>query len=201
MSSALIIVDVQRDFLPGGALGVPDGHRVIRPLIAMGDSYMVDHVVLTRDWHPADHVSFSDEPQFKDRSWPAHCVQDTWGAEIDSEIMEAFPNAPIFSKGFQSDTEAYSGFYGRDLDRLDEDVSHLAYLLGALDVGHVYVGGLALDYCVAATVLDAYSAGFNATVLIDATRPVSYVTGALAVADMAHYSGIDFATVEQMLVA
>lgn len=196
MATALIIVDVQRDFLPGGALGVTDGHRIIRPLIDFGKSYMIDHVVLTRDWHPADHISFSDEPKFVDKSWPSHCVQGTPGAEIDPEIIEAFPDAPIVSKGYDRDVEAYSGFDGTlsDGTTLDEYL-HNNFVAG------VFVGGLALDYCVKATAFGAWHSGFAVDVLLDLTRPVTYLTGALAVADLAHWSGINCIAAEPLLTS
>jgi len=175
--NALIVVDMQRDFLPGGALGVPEGNLIIGPICQFGEQF--EHVALTRDWHPDDHVSFSDNPKFVDGSWPAHCVQNTSGAEIHEEILEAFPDAPIFSKGWVRDTEAYSGF-----DGTAENGQFLHEWLDNVGAERVYVVGLALDYCVKATVLDANYYGLYTGVPLHLTRPVSYDTGMQAVADL-----------------
>lgn len=180
MSTALIIVDVQRDFLPGGALAVPDGHQVIPVLEDFSSLLAIDHVVLTRDWHPANHMSFSDDPEFVDGSWPSHCVQNTPGADIDHHLDKFVRVAPWFSKGTNPTVEAYSGFDGVS----DSGGSLLEYLRGC-EVETVYIGGLALDYCVKATALDAVEYGFETIVLIDGTRPVTYETGLQAAVEMA----------------
>lgn len=190
MSTACILVDIQGDFLPGGALGVPDGHQIIRPAIEFAKQ--CDVVALTGDYHPPHHISFSDDPQFVDKSWPPHCVQGTPGALIDPEVLEAFPGVTPFLKGTVSDKEAYSGFEGYALGE------RLVDFLDDHDVGRVYVAGLALDYCVHATARDAVREGFETIVLLDATRPVSYVTGAKAIADLAD-EGVAFSTTEDIL--
>src|SRR3954470_6108755 len=114
MNKALIAVDVQPDFLPGGSLGVPDGDQVIPELIKMMDD--VDVIVLTRDWHPEDHISFSDNPEYVDGSWPKHCVEFTPGAVFHPDILVAAQNSGkpvvLVHKGFEHDVEAYSGFDG-----------------------------------------------------------------------------------------
>lgn len=176
MNTALIAVDVQGDFLPGGALGVPDGDQVVSALVQA--SREVDLVVVTRDWHPHDHCSFEREPKYVDKSWPVHCVQDTPGAELHPEIVtigEVFIN-----KGENPNLEAYSGFHGRDPHNLT-----LTAILHRNSISHLVVGGLALDYCVKNTALDGHREGFNTTVLLGATRPVAYLTGVNAVAEMA----------------
>lgn len=200
MNKALICVDVQYDFLPGGPLGVPDGDQVIPVLIgAMED---VDVIVLTRDWHPEDHMSFSTEPTFEDGSWPMHCVQGTTGAEIETRVFNAAINTGkpvlLIHKGAESDTEQYSGFQGvvadvwnypdRDEllwnDWLNGPVS-LGLALHLLGVNHIIIGGLALDYCVYATAKDAVLNGQDTSLRIQATRPVNILTGAKAIVDLA----------------
>lgn len=191
MNKALICVDVQHDFLPGGPLGVDQGHQVIRPLIELMDE--VDIIVLTKDWHPEDHSSFSMSPEFKDGSWPMHCVQGTAGSSIDEELWHAAINTgkPIVlvHKGYDKDTEAYSAFDGVVVDTFNRDAFPflaggllwnsrenravtLAEALHDFSVRQVYIGGLALDYCVKATAIDA-KGGFNPTIYVDATRAVT----------------------------
>lgn len=192
MNKALICVDVQSDFLPGGPLGVPDGDKVIQELIDMMDD--VDVIVLTRDWHPEDHVSFSDEPEFVDGSWPKHCVNFTPGATFHPDILTAAQNTGkpvvLIHKGFEQDTEAYSGFDGRVVgiiyDPQSEDFrdSTLKDTLQVLGIGEVRIGGLALDYCVKATAIDSAEAGFLTAVYLNATRPVGFVSGGAALLEL-----------------
>ena len=189
--AALIIVDVQGDFLPGGALAVPDGDQVVGPLITAGSA--ADVVVFTRDFHPPDHISFADDPKFVDKSWPSHCVAGTSGATIHPDLREVFPEAPVFSKGTKQDVEEYSGFAGVS----NTDVDLETYLLDQ-GVTDVWVGGLALDYCVKATALDAIDQWpYDTYVIADATRPVSHTTGVQAVADMAD-EGVVFITTDDL---
>ncbi len=156
---ALIVVDVQRDFLPGGALAVRDGERVIPVLNRCLDYFREARltIVATRDWHPPDHCSFSAQGG----SWPPHCVENSPGAEFAGQL-ELPRDALIISKATMSDKDAYSAFDGTDLDQ------HLR----AAGVRRVFVGGLATDYCVLATVKDAARAGFCVYVLGDAVRAV-----------------------------
>ena len=181
MRYGLIIVDMQYDFLPGGALGVPDGTLVIDNIIRLG--WTVENnggfVVLTQDWHPKDHCSFSDEPEYKDGSWPVHCVQGTRGAEIHEEVLAAFPDAPIVQKGYEAEFEAYSGF----------DDGKLQQMLVENEVTRTFIVGLAADYCVYLTVLDSFSLGFETSVILDATLPVAWHTGAEAMFRLGRYSG------------
>lgn len=196
-NKALIIVDVQNDFLPGGALGVTDGHRATPLLANLMDE--VDVIVFTRDWHPADHSSFAEgTPEYKDGSWPPHCVQNTEGAHIDEwlldEAMETSKPVLLVSKGADKDHEAYSGFDVRatvtrawHVNGLNLIGSPLKLALDAFGVREVKIGGLALDYCVKATALDALYNGFRPTVYLGATRPVGYLTGVDAVIDILRY--------------
>ncbi len=154
------MIDVQNDFCPGGALAVTDGDAVVEPINRL--AARSPFVVATRDWHPADHGSFADGGG----PWPAHCVQGTDGAAlhrgVDSEQIDV-----IVDKGQARDLEGYSGFEDTKLERL----------LREHDVDTVHVAGLALDYCVKATALDAKRAGFDVIVHRDATRAVEVEPG------------------------
>jgi nicotinamidase/pyrazinamidase len=157
---AVIVVDVQNDFCPEGALAVPDGADVIEPLNWLMRQH--DLVVATRDWHPPDHGSFEEQGG----PWPVHCVQDTPGAELHPKL-DARGIDVIIDKGQDSENDGYSGFEGTDLGRI----------LRENEIEHVHVGGLALDYCVKNTALDAVRAGFPTTVHLGATRPVEAEEG------------------------
>jgi nicotinamidase/pyrazinamidase len=157
---ALIVVDVQNDFCPGGALAVPHGDAVIEPLNWLMRQH--DVVVATRDWHPPDHSSFAEQGG----PWPVHCVQDTHGAQLRSDLDRDALDA-VINKGQDRETEGYSGFEGTDLERI----------LRERGVERVHVGGLALDYCVKNTALDALRKGFPVTVHLAATRAVNLQEG------------------------
>jgi nicotinamidase/pyrazinamidase len=173
VEDALIVVDVQRDFCPGGALAVPGGDEVIPVINHLVP--MFGRWIYTRDWHPAGHVSFSTQPQFRDGSWPAHAVQGSPGAEWCSGLdMPA--NAILVSKGDDPKREIYSGF---QVDRLD-----LADFLRRREVARVFVTGLAADYCVRQTALDARAAGFAVYVVTDAIRGMAPESTAQAFAEL-----------------
>ena len=161
---ALIVVDVQRDFCPGGALAVPEGDRVVPVLneyIALFQQRELP-IIATRDWHPPDHVSFKEHGGI----WPSHCVRDTEGAQFHPELK--LPDSTIvISKATERDKEAYSGFEGTELERMLRD----------RNVRRVFVGGLATDYCVKSTVLDALNHRFTAFLLEDAVRGVDVNPG------------------------
>ena len=157
MSRALIIVDVQRDFLPGGALAVPDGTAVIpavRALVARGD---FDVVLATRDWHPIDHSSFAGQGG----PWPEHCVQEMPGAELDPGIADLALDG-VIDKGVPVDGPGYSAF----------ESDALTALLRERGVDEVTIVGLATDYCVAATARDALDAGLAVTIERTAIRGI-----------------------------
>ncbi len=161
---ALIIVDVQNDFLPGGALGVPGGNAVIEPLnrCILAFERCGLPIFATRDWHPAEHCSF----QSNGGPWPEHCVAGTLGARFAAGLILS-PSARIVSKAMTPQSEAYSGFQGTDL----------AAQLACAGCRRVFIGGLATDYCVRATALDARSAGLEVIVLEDAIRAVDVKAG------------------------
>jgi nicotinamidase/pyrazinamidase len=157
---ALIVVDVQNDFCPGGALAVPDGDAVVEPINHLASQS--PFVVATRDWHPADHGSFAEQGG----PWPVHCVAGTPGAELHAGIDAGVLDA-VIDKGQAPDLEGYSGF----------EETALEQLLREHEVDAVDIAGLALDYCVMATALDARRAGFDVTVHRDATRAVEVQPG------------------------
>jgi len=152
---ALIVVDVQNDFLPGGALAVAEGNRVLGPLNELMPRF--SHVYATRDWHPRNHKSFAAHGG----PWPFHCVQGTRGAELSSRLDQGRIGA-VISKGTEPETEGYSAFDGTDL----------AARLKKEGVTRVFVGGLATDYCVKATALDARKRRFPVVVVTDAIAAV-----------------------------
>ncbi len=156
---ALIVVDVQRDFMPGGALPVPKGDEVVPPLNVL-ISYFAERgftVIYTRDWHPPDHISFKQ----RGGPWPPHCVQGSEGAEFHPDL--AVPEgAVIVSKATDRDKDAYSGFEGTNLKEI----------LEKRGVRRLFVGGVATEYCVRATVLDALKLGFEVFVVEDAVRGI-----------------------------
>lgn len=157
--TALIAVDVQGDFLPGGSLAVAGGDAVVAPLLAA--ARRAGMVVATRDWHPPHHVSFAE----RGGPWPVHCVAGTSGGALHPDVDRIAD--VVVSKGTNVDVDAYSGFDG----------TPLAELLRAAGVWRVLVGGLATDYCVRATALDALQQGFEVVVLRDAVRPVEAQPG------------------------
>jgi len=149
MGEALIIVDFQNDFTPGGALAVPDGDAIAAHLNELAASGRFDLVVATRDWHPAEHSSFAAQGG----PWPVHCVADSEGAQLHPALDAARVDV-VVDKGTDPATEGYSGFDGTDL----------ATLLRERGIDRVTVAGLATDYCVRATALDALREGFEVTV-------------------------------------
>ena len=169
MTDALIVVDVQNDFCSGGSLAVPDGDEVVPVL----NEYMARAtdagipIFATRDWHPEHTRHFVTEGG----PWPPHCIQGTHGAEFH-QALRLPPGTAVVSTGMSADENGYSGF-----DGVLPDGQSLADALRARDVRHVYVGGLATDYCVRATVLDALKSGFAASVLIDASQAVNVQPG------------------------
>jgi nicotinamidase/pyrazinamidase len=164
---ALLVVDVQNDFCPGGALPVPEGDRVVAVLnrwIGAARKRGVP-VYASRDWHPRGHPSFREEGG----PWPPHCLQDGEGARLHPDL--ALPDdATVVSKGTRFDHDQYSAFHETGLaERLRRD-----------GVRRVWIGGLAQDVCVLHTALDARRAGLEVVVLVDATRPVDAGEGAKA---------------------
>lgn len=164
---ALLIVDTQTDFCPGGALPVPDGDAIV-PVLNRWLSTARDKnipVYASRDWHPLGHLSFTE----RGGDWPAHCIQDTEGAAFHSQLD--LPNDVIkISKGVRFDKDQYSAF----------DDTGLAKRLRDDGISRLWIGGLALDVCVEATVLEGCDAGFEIHLIQGATRPISPEEGEAA---------------------
>ena len=153
---ALIVVDVQHDFLPGGALAVADGERIFAPIDALAPRFR--RVYATRDWHPLDHSSYK---QFGG-PWPVHCVAGTRGAAFDARLDQKKIDC-VIDKGVARETDGYSGFVA----------TSLASDLRMHGIKRVFVCGLATDYCVKATAFDAHAAGFSTVVIEDASAAVN----------------------------
>ncbi len=185
--NALIVVDVQNDFLPGGALAVPNGDEVVAVANRLMPTF--DLVVATQDWHPADHGSFASQHSGKspgDRIdlngldqilWPDHCVESTPGAQFASGL-ECERIVKVFRKGTDREIDSYSGFF----DNGHRKATGLGDFLKRMGASEVYVLGLATDYCVKFTALDARRLGFGTHVIEDGCRAVELSPGDCAVA-------------------
>jgi nicotinamidase/pyrazinamidase len=179
---ALIIVDMENDFMPDGALGIPGADEIVPLINALIPQFSL--VIACQDWHPADHVSFAashpgkkpgDHINVKDLDqvlWPVHCVRNTYGAEmvagLDKEKIAA-----IFYKGTDKNIDSYSAFF--DNARLKS--TGMGDYLKSRGVNAIYLVGLATDYCVLYSCLDAIDLGFNVHVIIDACRPINLSAG------------------------
>ena len=163
--SALLVIDVQRDFCRGGSLAVEGGDEVVPPLNAAAERWAAAGrlVVATRDWHPPRTVHF----QAYGGTWPPHCVQGTPGAEFHPDLRLP-EGAIVVSSGMREDEDGYSAF-----DARDDSGRPLADLLRDRGIRRLYLGGLATDYCVKASVLDGRREGFEVTVFEDAVRAVN----------------------------
>lgn len=183
-NSVLLVVDVQNCFLPGGSLAVKDGDKVVPVINALARKFA--HVVMTQDWHTPGHVSFAsshggkkpfettDVPYGKQVLWPDHCVQGTDGASLSKDLT--IPNAElVLRKGFNKDVDSYSAFTEAD----GKTTTGLAGYLKARKLQRIFVVGLATDFCVAWSALDARKAGFETYVIEDACRGID-TQGSLA---------------------
>lgn len=191
---ALILVDIQPDFLPGGALAVPEGNAIIPVVNQLVTRF--DLVVATQDWHPAGHGSFaSAHPGKKPFDqidlnglpqvlWPDHCVQGTAGAGL-SAAVDWNKTAAIFRKGMNPGIDSYSGFY----DNGYRQSTGLNGYLKSLGVKRVFVVGLAADYCVYYTAKDALKEGYKTIIIADATRPIDASNFEHAKADLRSKGG------------
>lgn len=174
---ALIVVDVQNDFCPGGALAVPDGDAVLGPVNALIERH--EHVILTQDWHPAGHSSFAQQhpghqafevvemdygPQ---TLWPVHCVQGSQGAQFHPDLITA-KAALIIRKGFRQAIDSYSAFYEND----HKTPTGLTGYLRERGISELTIAGLATDFCVGFSALDAARLGFSVTVDLAASRGI-----------------------------
>lgn len=174
---ALIVIDMQIDFCPGGALAVPDGDAIVGPINDLMPDF--DAVVLTQDWHPTDHASFADNhagaapyavtemPYGPQVLWPRHCVIGTQGAEFHPGLARSLADM-ILRKGFRPEVDSYSAFFEND----HKTPTGLAGYLRERGLDDLTFVGLALDFCVAWSAQDAQRLGFKATVLTPATRAI-----------------------------
>jgi nicotinamidase/pyrazinamidase len=184
-TDVLLVVDMQNDFLPGGALAVPNGDAVIPVIRQLAPSF--DNVILTQDWHPPGHISFASRhglapfstiqlPYGPQVLWPDHCVQGTRGAEFAAGLDITRAQA-VIRKGYHAHTDSYSTFL--EADR--KTPTGLAGLLRERGITRVFLCGLATDFCVVWSALDAKAAGFEAVVVEDACRAID-TGGSLAAA-------------------
>lgn len=176
----LVVVDVQYDFCPGGALGVPQGDEVIPIINALSQTDFFDLIVATQDWHPADHLSFASQHAGKEPGevielngnpqvlWPDHCVQNTKGAQLRTDLDQQ-KLEKVFQKGQKREVDSYSGFYDND----HQTSSGLGEYLKEQGITQVYLCGIATDYCVKYSALDALSFGFETFLIEDASRGVN----------------------------
>ncbi|MCE5263383.1 MAG: bifunctional nicotinamidase/pyrazinamidase [Deltaproteobacteria bacterium] len=203
MKNGLIITDIQNDFCPGGALAVAEGDRIIPAVNAISARF--DKCVATQDWHPPGHVSFASTHGKKpfevisvdgrhQELWPDHCVPGTSGADFHKDL-DTRPVDLIIRKGSDPRIDSYSTFMENDRETL----TGLHYYLRGMGIGHLYFCGLATDYCVHFSAIDALRMGFEVTILLDACRGVDVPAANVerAVSDMRDrgvhvLSGIDF---------
>ncbi len=187
MKYALLLIDIQNDFCPGGALGVIEGDRIIPGLNGLMAKYRnhLARIVATQDWHPADHVSFAQTHGLPllfrievagrlQTLWPAHCVAGTPGADLHPSLERRHVDL-ILRKGQRPDLDSYSAFLEND----QQTATGLEGYLKSLGIGALFVAGLALDYCVLNTALDAVRLDFATTVIEDLTRAVDNSAPAL----------------------
>ena len=179
---ALILVDLQNDFMPGGALAVPHGDEVVAVANRLVGRF--DHVIATQDWHPADHLSFSSQHAGRSPGdvidlegleqvlWPDHCIQDTRGAELHAALDVSSVNS-IFRKGTERSIDSYSAFF----DNAHRRATGLGDHLAGTGVDEVYLMGLATDYCVKFSALDAVGLGLKTHVIRDGCRGIDLQPG------------------------
>lgn len=205
MTKALLLIDLQNDFMPGGALAVSGGNELIP--IANRLMSVFDLVVATQDWHPADHQSFASQHTGKQVGevieidglsqvlWPDHCIQDTFGAQLHTDLdMHAVQH--VVPKGTNSRIDSYSGFF----DNGHRQATGLAELLQSERVTQLIVMGLATDYCVKFTALDAAQLGFKTSVIQDACRAVELSPGDSRRAwEEMQQSGVELCTLDSWL--
>ncbi len=191
-TDALLVIDMQTDFLPGGPLAVKEGDAIIPGISALATKF--DHVLLTADWHPAGHISFASthpgkrpftdaiETHYGHQSlWPDHCVQNTPGAEITPKLD--IPHAELLlRKGFRPDIDSYSAFVEND----KHTRTGLAGYLRERELHRIFLVGLAFDFCVGSSALDAHRLGFEPIVVEDLTRAVNLPPTTTAPGSLAH---------------
>ena len=202
--SVLLVIDVQNDFCPGGALAVAGGDQVIAPILKIAPRFQ--HIVLTQDWHPADHTSFASShpgkqpyetiemPYGPQTLWPDHCVQQTPGAEFHPDLH--LPRAElILRKGFRPQIDSYSAFFEND----HTTPTGLAGYLRERGLTRVFLCGLAYDYCVGYSALDARRLGFEAVILQDACRAIDLNGSVAQIEAEFAAAGVELISSEELL--
>jgi nicotinamidase/pyrazinamidase len=204
-TDALLVIDVQNDFMPGGALAIPDGDAIVPLINTLAKKF--DHVILTQDWHPAQHISFAtthsnkqpfeviEVPYGPQTLWPEHVLQHTEGAAFHPALH--IPHAElILRKGFRRHIDSYSAFLEND----HRTPTGLAGYLRERNLTRLFLCGLAYDFCVRYSAIDGHNLGFETIVIEDATRPVnlpgsiSETNAALATANIARIDAADLLT-------
>ncbi len=182
MKKALLLVDIQNDFIPGGALEVKKGDEVIE--VANRAMKHFEHIIATQDWHPADHKSFASRHEGKNPGefidlhglpqilWPDHCVMGTTGAEF-APGLNVSGITKVIQKGLDKEVDSYSGFF----DNAQDHATGLEDYLRSRGIDDLYIVGLATDYCVKYTALDAKRLGFNTSIIIEGVRGVELNPG------------------------
>jgi nicotinamidase/pyrazinamidase len=203
----LLVIDVQRDFCPGGRLAIADGDAVVPAINRLAASF--EHVILTQDWHPADHASFASQHPGKqpfDRIqpgygvqtlWPDHCVQNTPGAEFHPGLSPEVLGRTelVLRKGFRRGIDSYSAFVEND----QQTTTGLAGYLRERGFARIFIAGLAYDYCVRFSAVDAARAGFETWVIADACRPVGPASSEEAATQAMERAGVRRITVSEAL--
>jgi nicotinamidase/pyrazinamidase len=194
---ALVIVDIQNDFCPGGALAVPDGDEIIAPVNKLLPQF--DCVVQTQDWHPENHSSFASnhnnkspyetiEMEYGEQVlWPDHCIQGTKGADFHPELNTT-PSQVIIRKGFRKHIDSYSAFFEND----HETVTGLHGFLQERGVDELFIVGLATDFCVKWTALDARKLGYNVALVEDAVKGIDIEGSVEKAIEEMKESGVEF---------
>jgi nicotinamidase/pyrazinamidase len=207
----LLEIDVQNDFCPAGALAVPEGDAVVKPLNALAAAVAGagGFVAATQDWHPAGHISFASAPPGKKVGdviniagqaqglWPDHCVQGQWGADFHAEL-DLKPVHLIVRKGFRKGLDSYSAFFENDR----KTATGLEGWIRGLGIETVIIGGLATDYCVFFSAMDSKKLGFDTIIVSDAVRGVGLPSGSVEKADaQMRAAGIVFAASGELLAS
>ena len=208
-NDALIIVDVQNDFIPGGRLPVEEGDQIVKGINSIGKIFNENDglIVLTQDWHPQDHLSFASNHPGKEPGdeyiteaigpvlWPDHCVQNTKGADFYEDLKTELAHA-IIRKGYHPRIDSYSGFIEND----KKSETGLAGYLKSLKIKRIFICGLALDYCCFATAMDGVKFGFEVIFLVDLTKGIDNPPGNISNSlESMQNNGISFALEESVI--
>ncbi len=209
LDDALIIVDMQNDFVPGGSLPVEEGDQIVSRINSIAELFRKNkaYIILTQDWHPKEHLSFAsnhpgmspgDEYQTEAIGpvlWPDHCVQNTYGSEFHEDLKKEYAHA-IIRKGYHPEIDSYSGFIEND----KKSETGLAGFLNSLKIKRIFICGLALDYCCYFTAIDGIDFGFEVYFLVNLTKGIDLPPGNISssLEDMKN-KGIKFVSKESFV--